>query len=220
MYRYYNGRPSDQEIRFSKRIYLISIISLAILLFASCKKVDQKQDDFSFDTEEHFDIIDLSIYRSDALSIGELYFRIKHNTDTIRCTIPLVFWGTPNSIISIVSDTSNLIDAHSTTYWDTTLIQDERYLIIHTALPLHFKLEFYDNADRSETHGAKIIHLHITPETEITLANSTRLEMEQMNESKDKMIEVVNTLMQSINDIDRYTSGIQPFEAVSYLRTY
>jgi hypothetical protein len=44
--------------------------------------------------------------------------------------------------------------------------------------------------------------------------------MEQMNESKDKMIEVVNTLMQSINDIDRYTSGIQPFEAVSYLRTY
>jgi hypothetical protein len=61
MYRYYNGRPSDQEIRFSKRIYLISIISLAILLFASCKKVDQKQDDFSFDTEEHFDIIDLSI---------------------------------------------------------------------------------------------------------------------------------------------------------------
>jgi|GEM_PF-3303548 len=198
----------------------LSLFLLAAVCFTSCIKTKTAEvyDDYiSLGPEDHFEVLYVNMERN-SMRVSNLLFQVNYQSDTIVFRVnEHGLFQLPNSGISIVSDAMLLMDEHAQTHWESTADSVDLYLYIDNPLPLQFKLEFNENAHQRDSYGAKQVYLDITAHTQVIISGNSRSEKAEMDESKDKMVEQVNMLMQGVNDADPYMDGIQPFEASSYV---
>lgn len=203
--------------------YLLCLI-ISLITLTSCikTKTDEVYDDYiSLGVEERFDVIRLNIDRlSDRLV--EFSFHVQYGTDTIVFNIGYIdeIWrnfNPPTSLLSITSDTTQIMDENTRTHWESTSDNVDHFLYIENPLPLQFKLEYFENAEQHHTYGAKNVYLDINKNTPIVIARHSHVAKYQMETDKDKTIEIVNRLMETVNDAQPTKHGKEPFLGSGYV---